>query len=81
MQIGKTLSEEHKQKISEANKGKPMSEEQKEKRRGKKHSEEGKQKIRETLTGKRWWVNAAGETTKAKKCPGPDWQLGRKWKG
>ena len=43
---GKKLSEEHKEKISQANKGKKHSEETKEKMRGRKHSEEAKEKMR-----------------------------------
>lgn len=54
---GKKLSEEHKKKLSEANKGKKFSEEHKkrigEAHRGKKHSEESRKKISESLIGKK----------------------------
>ena len=49
---GKKLSEEHKRKISEANKGKHRSEEFKRKMRGKHLSEETKEKIGAALKGK-----------------------------
>lgn len=113
--LGKTLSEEHKQKISEGvkaamsdevkakissamqgntyvkgkhwkckpraklawNKGKKMSEEQKEKLR-KPKSEEQKQKMRENRLGCRWYNNGVeNRLFKPDKVPSDDWHLGQ----
>jgi hypothetical protein len=70
---GKKLSEEHKLKLSKANKGKKLKEETKKKmsevRRGKTHSEETKKKISESNKGK-----IISEETKIKMS---QWQKGK----
>ena len=75
---GKTLPEEHKQKMSEAHKGKPLSEEHKQKisnslkgnknMRGKILSEEAKQKLSESRKG-RCWFNNGIKNVFARECP------------
>jgi group I intron endonuclease len=48
---------------------------------GKKDSEQTKAKKSAAHKGKKWWVNEKGETTASVEKPGPEWQMGRKWKG
>jgi hypothetical protein len=38
------------------------------------------QKISDSLKGRRWWVNSAGQIRMSKENPGTEWQLGRKWR-
>ena len=75
---GKSLSEEHKQKISYAKKGKTLSEETKQKiseslkgnkyRLGKTCSEESKKKLSEAHKGHHWFNNGISEVF-VKECP------------
>jgi hypothetical protein len=72
---GKPCSEETRRRIGEPQKG------AKNHNYGKTQSEDAKRKQIEAQTGKKWWVNAAGETKFQFKSPGSKWQQGRKWKG
>ena len=67
--------------MSEASKGKPLSEEAKRKlsefRKGKSLSEETKRKMSEMRKGTKWWNNTK-ENKLCVKCPGDDWVAGMK---
>ena len=58
-------SDEHKKKISEANKGKPK-------------SPEHIKKMSERNKGKHWWHTSDGRKCCARECPGPEWLPGMK---
>jgi hypothetical protein len=42
--------------------------------------EETRRRQGEARKGRKWWVNADGETCREKECPGVGWQSGRVWK-
>ena len=44
-------------------------------------SEDHKQKIKESRTGKFWWVNSEDLLKSSKNCPGDGWQRGKVWRG
>jgi hypothetical protein len=48
---------------------------------GKTHGPETLLLLKEQKLGSKWWVNFTGETKHCQESPGPEWQLGRKWKG
>lgn len=83
---GRSLSVETKLKISQnnANRGRIVSEEEREnirqKLKGKERPQEVKQKLREATLGRKHWVNRHGETRHQRESPGPEWQNGRKWR-
>jgi hypothetical protein len=88
--IGKIATEETKQLLRDLATGRTHTEETKQKMRkmrkgnkspmlGKKHTGEAKQKNRDAHIGRKWYVNAVGETRLSKESLGPDWKLGRKW--
>jgi hypothetical protein len=47
---------------------------------GKKHDEETLKLLSEQRRGLLHWVNSEGKTRRARECPGPEWQRGRKWR-
>ena len=67
----KIFSEEHRRKLSEANKGNINS-------LGKTRSEEYRIKLSEAQKGKKWWNDGCGNRKFVVECPGDDWRLGRK---
>jgi len=81
--FGKKHSDETKQKIREKRVGStglvgednPMYG-----RFGDKHPMFGKTGENNPNYGKKWWVNASGQTHFEHNPPGPDWQPGRKWR-
>ncbi len=88
-QKGKTFSEEHRKKLSEAKKGKIFSKEHRKKlseaksgennhNYGKTASEETRKKISEAHKGTKWWNDGCGNRKMMIECPGDDWRLGRK---
>jgi hypothetical protein len=83
--FGKTPSEKTKQKIKEGNTGKTRTEETKQlmsvSQTGKKLTAKTKQLLRDSKKGRKHYVNSAGETRMSRESPGPEWQLGRRWKG
>ena len=62
-----SFSEEHRRKISEANKGKIR-------------SEEHRRKLSEATKGRKWWNDGCGNRKFAIECPGDNWILGMKIK-
>ncbi len=81
---GRSFSQEHKQKIADSRRGKPRSDETKKKlseaNKGEKHPHYGKVGELSHQYGKKWWVNAEGQTCYEIEPPGQGWQNGRKWK-
>ena len=76
---GKCHTEEAKKKMSEGHTGKTLTDETKQLIR---EATKGEKNPNFGLTGERnWYVNPTGETRWCKEPPGPEWQLGRKWKG
>lgn len=81
--VGRKLSEEHKEKIRQINLNKVVSEETKQKisqaKKGKPQNEKQKETIKilsQKVKGTKWWNN--GQITKRSvECPGNDWILGR----
>jgi len=81
--VGRKLSEEHKEKIKQGNLNKVISDEIKRKiseaKKGKLQNESQKETIKilsERVRGTKWWNN--GQTTKRSiECPGNGWILGR----
>jgi len=76
--FGRTHTEETRRRLSEINRANPNKSME-----GKKHTEEAKEKMRgprEKTKGQLWWVNEEGKNQRARECPGPDWQQGRKWR-
>jgi hypothetical protein len=82
------LSEEHKRKLLEANRGKVVSEETRRKigehHKGKVLSDETRRKISEAKKGKpnqnvagKFWWNDGTRTIRSKECPGEGWVRGR----
>ena len=65
---GKTLSEETKRKMSEAQKGKCA---------GKNHPQYGKRGKESPAYGKKWWNDGCGNTKFVVECPGNGWFPGR----
>ena len=61
---GKTLLENHRQKIGLA-------------KRGKKRNQETRDKMKKSWRGKKWWVNPEGETCRSVECPGDGCVPGR----
>ncbi len=47
---------------------------------GKKLPESALRTKSEKMKGKLHWVNEEGKTQRARECPGPEWQRGRKWR-
>jgi hypothetical protein len=79
---GLVHTEEHRRKLSEANQGRVMSIENRQKlselmkaRERKPHTEESKRKMSEQRKGLRWWNNGQ-INKKAVECPGDDWNFG-----
>ncbi len=73
--------------ISERRTGRPHSEEHRRKnsecRLGPKHQYYGKKRPDHSgiMKGRTWWVNSQGEIKFRHESPGPEWQIGRKWRG
>jgi len=84
--FGTTRSEETKRKMSKAQKGRVVTEEAKKKmsaaHTGRKCPEHSKRMLgdKNPNFGKKWFTNEAGESCMCIEPPGPEWQLGRKWK-
>lgn len=84
---GKTLSDEHRRRLSESHKSENLSEETKrrlsESHKGKHLSEEGKKKVSKAMRGNtyvkgRLWWHKGDESKMSKDCPGEGWERGRK---
>ena len=78
--IGKQLSAETRQKMSEAHKGKRHSAEARKKIaeafKGKHQTQESRQKNSLSHKGRHWW-NDGVSCKQSRECPGPEWKRGR----
>jgi len=78
--LGVPKSEEHRRRISEAHKGKRLSEECKQKLRaanlGKSPTEETRRKMSQTWKLMKWW-NDGAKNVRAAECPGGNYVRGR----
>ena len=66
---GKSLSKEHKKKLSEVKKGKYA---------GENNPNYGKTGKNNCVYGTKWWNDGCGNSKRAVECPGEHWVLGRK---
>ena len=82
--FGKTLSNEHRKKLSESLKGRTFSSETRQKMsvnngrfwKGKTMSAETRQKMSKSRKGMLWWNNGIS-STHSRECPGEGWTRGR----